>query len=463
MVVAGLYPGWGEAAAAPSLGTAQSFAVLAGSTVTNTGATNIIGDVGVSPGTAITGFPPGVQTGGTMHSNDAVAIQAQHDAGSAYSTLAALPCDTVETGTDLGGLTLVGGVYCFATSAQLTGTLVLDGQNQANAVFVFQIGTALNTASASAVSLINGASSCNVFWQVGSSATLGTSTSFSGNILALASISLTGGASVSGRLLAQVGAVTLIDNSVSNAGCGIPSTATPATPTDTAVPSTGTPAQTPTNTPIPGVNTATPTNTPIPGVNTATPTNTPIPGVNTATPTNTPIPAVNTQIAAINTRIATATRVPNATSTAIVISTQAGTPTSVPLVVVPVQPIVRPPVRPIFPSYPTYPTYPVYPSYPTYPVAPFVPSAPVIPQFAPVPVVPAVVQAPLTPNVSPPQAPIEVYVPPVVIPVRVLAPLTGDGGLIRHKGHDRNAEVVAFSALLFLIAIAGLIPRRAKS
>jgi hypothetical protein len=197
---------------APPLGLASSFAVLGGSTVTNTGATAVTGDVGVSPGTSITGFPPGTITGGTLHSNDAIAQGAQTDLTTAYNVLAGQACNTSLTGEDLGGLTLTSAVYCFSTSAQLTGTLTLDAQNNPNAVFVFQIGSTLTTASAARVVVINGGSDCNVFWQVGSSETLGTSTSFVGNTLALTSITLTTSASSHGALLARNGAVTMDTN-----------------------------------------------------------------------------------------------------------------------------------------------------------------------------------------------------------------------------------------------------------
>ncbi len=203
----------------PPLGTTEAFAVLGGSTVTNTGASVLVGDLGVWPGSAITGFPPGTLTG-TIHAGDAVAQQAQSDLVTAYNDLAGQACGTVLTGQDLGGMTLTSGVYCFSTSAQLTGTLTLDAQGSVNSVFIFQIGSTLTTASSSIVSLIGGGSECNVFWQVGSSATLGTGTALLGNILALDSITLTTGAGISGRVLARNGAVTLDTNFVDE--CLIP-------------------------------------------------------------------------------------------------------------------------------------------------------------------------------------------------------------------------------------------------
>src|ERR1700680_196436 len=138
------------------LGTADPFAVLAGTTVTNTGPTTVHGSLGVSPGTAVTGFPPGAVSGGTIHAADAVAMQAQSDLTTAYNVAAGESCGTNLTGQDLGGLTLTPGVYCFATSAQLTGTLTLNAQGNANAQFVFQIGSTLTTASGSSVQVING-------------------------------------------------------------------------------------------------------------------------------------------------------------------------------------------------------------------------------------------------------------------------------------------------------------------
>ena len=200
--------------AQPGLGSAAAFAVLAGSTVTNTGATTILGSVGVSAGTGITGLPVGQPTGGTVHDNDPVAAQAQSDLTGAYNSLAGMACGTDLTGQDLGGQTLGPGVYCFNTSAPLTGTLTLDGGGDAGAVFVFQIGSTLTAATSAAVSLIGGAQSTNVYWKVGSSATLGTSSMFKGNIVALASITLTTGAALSGRALARAGAVTMDSNAI---------------------------------------------------------------------------------------------------------------------------------------------------------------------------------------------------------------------------------------------------------
>ena len=222
--IAALLCSTSPAVAQPILGTAQSFAVLGHSTVTNTGPTTVNGNLGVSPGTAVTGFPPGILTGGgAMHKADAVALQAQSDVTIAYNDLASRKCDMVfGVPTNVGGLTLSPGVYCFSSSAGLTGALTLDAQGDPNAIFIFKIGSTLTTGSNSSVSVINGGDNCGAFWQVGSSATLGTKTSFVGNILALASISLTTGATVSGRALARTGAVTMDTNVVSFADCGAP-------------------------------------------------------------------------------------------------------------------------------------------------------------------------------------------------------------------------------------------------
>jgi hypothetical protein len=217
------------AQAAPVLlGTAAPFVVLGGSKVANTGPSVLNGDLGISPGTALTGFgtPPSGLVNGATHNNDAVALQAQNDMTTAYNTAAANdPSDPSSdlTGQNLGGKILLPGRYNYTSSAQLTGTLVLDAQNVAGAQFVIQVGTALTTASASAVELRGGASPCNVYWQIGSSATLGTGTAFQGNVLAGASISLTDAATVKGRLLAKAG-ITLINNVIDGSMCGTSTT-----------------------------------------------------------------------------------------------------------------------------------------------------------------------------------------------------------------------------------------------
>jgi hypothetical protein len=201
-----------------NLGTAGSYAVLAGSTVTNTNSSVLTGNLGVWPGTAVTGFPPGMVIGGTIHAGDAAAAKAQGDLTTAYNAAIGLSPTATLTGKDLGNMVLTPGVYFFASSAQLTGTLTLNNLGNPNAVFVFQIGSTLTTASGSSV-VFTSSLDKNVFWQVGSSATLGTTTKFEGNILALTSITLNNGASIGcGSALARNGAVTL-NNNVIGGGC----------------------------------------------------------------------------------------------------------------------------------------------------------------------------------------------------------------------------------------------------
>ncbi len=217
VVVALAFASSARAATPVPLGTAEPFAVLAGSTVTNTGPTVVNGDLGLSPGTSVTGFPPGT-VNGSQHVTDAVAGQAQTDLTTAYDNAAGqAPTGTVSA--DLGGQRLAPGVYRSASSLGLTGALTLDAQGNANAVFIFQAGSTLTTASASSVNLVNGAQACNVFWQVGSSATLGTASSFRGSILALSSITVTTGATVDGRVLARNAAVTLDTNTITRSRC----------------------------------------------------------------------------------------------------------------------------------------------------------------------------------------------------------------------------------------------------
>lgn len=206
--------------------SAQDFAVLGRETVTNghsdpNPATQIYGNLGVTPGTLVAGFyPGGTVSGGTIHINDGVAQLALVDATTAYNTLAGFSPTSDLTGQVLGSPgynTLAPGVYHFDTSAQLTGALTLDFLGNPNADFIFQIGSTLTTASGSSINVINGSSLSGVYWQVGSSATLGTDTTFAGNILALASVGLNPRAEIlSGRVFALTGAVTLTDNLISN-------------------------------------------------------------------------------------------------------------------------------------------------------------------------------------------------------------------------------------------------------
>jgi hypothetical protein len=233
-------------ASAVNLATASPFVVLGGSTVTNTGPSVLNGGLGLSPGTSLTGFNEAV-VNGAIHENDAVAAQAQSDLTTAYNVAAGQPISPGNdlTGIDLGNQKLTAGAYGFSTSAQLTGQLTLDAQGDPNAQFVFVIGSTLTTASASSVVLVNGASPCNVYWKVGSSATLGSTTAFEGNLMSLASISVNNGATVLGRLLAREGAVTLINDVLSTPNCATGSTPTPtptgSTPTQTATSPTSTP------------------------------------------------------------------------------------------------------------------------------------------------------------------------------------------------------------------------------
>jgi hypothetical protein len=197
----------------PFLGNADKYAVLAMASVTNTGSSVVSGNVGVSAGSSSTGFPPGLVLNGMIHNNDSDAQSAQIALKNAYNALADQAC-TAPLNTPLSNATLKAGVYCYDSSASLAGPLVLDGQSNPAAKFIFKISSALTTGVGSSIKLINGASPCNVFWTVGSSATLGTNSFFAGNILAKTSITAGTNATISGRTLAQTGMVTLSGNSI---------------------------------------------------------------------------------------------------------------------------------------------------------------------------------------------------------------------------------------------------------
>ncbi|WP_144803209.1 ice-binding family protein [Curtobacterium sp. BH-2-1-1] len=320
------------------LGSAATYGVLGASAVTNTGPTVVNGDLGVSPGTSITGFgaaPNGVVTG-TVHQTDAAAAQAQRDTTTAYDVAASLT--PTRTGlTELNGLSLTPGVYS-GGALQLAGTGALTLAGSADSVWVFQAASTLTIGSGTRITITGGASSCNVFWQVGSSATIGTGAQFQGTVLAQQSVTATTGATVQGRLLARTGAVTLDTNTITaSSGCpapgtpsdtvaptitsGTPTTATAGTPYDYTVTATGTPAPTFTATGLPtglsidgstGVISGTPTT---PGTSTVT-----ITASNGTTPEDTQTVTITVQPAA------TTSPTPTPTAPATTPTTPAGTP-----------------------------------------------------------------------------------------------------------------------------------------
>ena len=204
------------ASATVGLGGATSFSVLAGSTVTNTGPTTMFGDLGLSPGSSVTGAP---QVLGQTHVDDAVAIEAKNALTTAFNDAASRPTSG-SAGTDLAGQAFTPGVRTASSSLLLSsGSVTLDAQGDPNAVFIFQVGTTLTTGSNTSVALVNGAQACNVFWQIGSSATLGTGTRFVGTVMAGATITARTAATIHGRLLAQTGAVNLDTNTITNSTC----------------------------------------------------------------------------------------------------------------------------------------------------------------------------------------------------------------------------------------------------
>src|ERR1035441_7550208 len=228
------------ATATVGLGTATSFSVLGGSTVTNTGSTTMFGDLGLAPGSSVAGAPHVL---GATHVDDAVAIGAKNALTTSYNDAASRP-SSGSAGTDLAGQRFLPGVRTASSSLLLSsGSVTLDAQGDPNAVFIFQIGTTLITGSNTSVSLVNGAQACNVFWQVGSSATLGTGTSFVGTIMASQTITARTAATIHGRLLARTGAVNLDTNTIttSNCGSGGTETSTPAETTALTTPPAGTP------------------------------------------------------------------------------------------------------------------------------------------------------------------------------------------------------------------------------
>ena len=306
LLLAGAYAGGGEAsplmatATAPSLGTAASFGVLAGSAITNTGATVIDGGIGSYPTTTITGFPPGT-VNGTNYEGDGMTQAAKTDLLSAYDNSAGQT--PVIVPTELGGTTLTPGVYKSAAGTfGITGTLTLSGD--ANAVWIFQMDSTLTTASGSSVVLTGGASNCNVFWQVRSSATLGTNSTLAGNILALESITLTTGARVSGRALARNSAVTLDTNRVDASVCVNSATTTAAALLSSQQTSTAValvtarragpgderaPASSPTSVPVP-TSTPVPVSTSVPAVPTTPIQAAAVPATTQPVPTSIPVP-----------------------------------------------------------------------------------------------------------------------------------------------------------------------------
>lgn len=197
-----------------ALRTAGNFAVLAGSTVTNTGPTSVTGDLGVSPSSAVTGFPPGTLVG-TQHAGDPTAGTAEADLTTAYDDAAGRTLCAVSVAGNLGGMTLAPGLYVSTSSLGITsGDLTLDAQGDADAVFIFQMASTLTTTSGRQVILAGGAQAANVYWQVGSSATFGTTSAFSGTVMADQAITLDTGATLDGRVLARIAAVTLASNTI---------------------------------------------------------------------------------------------------------------------------------------------------------------------------------------------------------------------------------------------------------
>ena len=204
-----------EVQTAVDLGSTSTLAVLAGASITSTGATNITGDMGLSPGSSIGGFPPGILNG-TQHINDATSNQAKLDLTAAYNDLAGrTSTDIVSLSGNIGGLTLTPGLYKSTSSLAISsGDLTFDAKGDANAVFIIQIASTLTTTSGRKVILAGGALASNIFWQVGSSATFGTTSVFKGTVIAMQSITLNTGDTIDGRVLARTGSITMAGNTI---------------------------------------------------------------------------------------------------------------------------------------------------------------------------------------------------------------------------------------------------------
>ena len=198
-----------------SLASSENLAILAGSAISNTGGTIITGDIGLSPGSSVGGFPPGI-VNGTVHINDSIAVQAKLDLTAAYNDIAGrTSTDFVTLSGNIGGLTLTPGLYKSTSSLAISyGDLTLDAKGNTNAIFIFQIASSLTTTSGRKVILTGGAKASNIYWQVGSSVTFGTTSDFKGNILAMQSITLNTGTKLNGRVFARAGAITMIGNTI---------------------------------------------------------------------------------------------------------------------------------------------------------------------------------------------------------------------------------------------------------
>jgi len=305
-----------------TLGRASNFVILGATTITNTGKSVIIGDLGLYPGTSVLGFPPGVVIG-NKHIADTDSFNAKIDANAASVCLLDLtPTSTL--GADIGGMIITPGIYDVGSSLEINGNVVLDGEGDSNALFVFRIPLTLTTVSSSIVSVINGSQPGNIYWVVGSSVTLGDGTTMLGNIIATTYITFNTNVTLKGRAFALTGEVTMDTNTITNTECTINPCYIAPTPTPTPT-ITSTPTNTPTNTPT---RTVTPTNTPTRTVTpTVTPTNTATP---TVTPTNTVTPTVTPTNTPTITPTNTITRTPSATPRNTPTNTTTGTPTPTP-------------------------------------------------------------------------------------------------------------------------------------